>query len=160
MTNRTPPQCTQFDDSTRTRPVQHETEILHAIRLALGREPDFRLWRNETGGAVALKRSELLKLTGHLKSGQVGRAVALVAQWLRRSMVRYGLCVGSADLIGILAPTGRLVALEVKSQRGTLSREQIQFLALVRCFGGFAAAVHSVEEARAALDRARKGQVE
>lgn len=105
-----------------------ESHILADIRLSLGREPDFRVWRNETGTARHLNRH-----------------------------VRYGLCRGSSDLIGILAPTGRLIALEVKTETGRPTREQLLFLDVVRRFGGFGAIVRSVQDAHAALDRARKG---
>jgi hypothetical protein len=51
--------------------------------------------------------------------------------------------------------------LEVKRAKGgVLSARQKLFLALVRRMGGFAAAVRSVEEARAALERARRGESE
>lgn len=113
-------------------PPTAEREVQHAIRVALGREPDLTLWRNNTG---ALKDAN-------------GRAV------------RFGLAVGSSDLIGILAPAGRLVALEVKTATGRTSPEQDLFLALVRRRGGFAAVVRSADDAVAALARARTGAVE
>jgi hypothetical protein len=79
--------------------------------------------------------------------------------WSQRRAVP-GLGVGSSDLIGCLAPHGRMVALEVKTDRGRASQEQILFLELVRSMGGFACVVRSADEARAALERARAGDVE
>lgn len=115
--------------ATRRKPAPSgETDIQQAIRLALGRAPDFRLWRNSTGVAEHNGRTQ-----------------------------RFGLCRGSSDLIGILAPTGRFVALEVKTERGRTTPEQELFLALIRRMGGFAAVVRSEAEALAALDRARQG---
>jgi len=108
-----------------------EAVLQNQIRLALGREPDLALWRNETGVAVHNGRR-----------------------------VRYGLCVGSADLIGILAPAGRFFALEIKTATGRVSPDQVRFLNLVRNRGGFAAVVRSVDEARDALERARMGELE
>jgi len=108
-----------------------ETDIQTDIRLALGREPDLTLWRNNTGVAEH-----------------------------RGRRVRYGLSVGSADLIGILAPTGRLVALEVKTPTGRAATAQKMFLDLVRSRGGFAAIVRSVQDARSAIERARRGETE
>jgi hypothetical protein len=105
-----------------------ERDVQHAIRLALGRMTDVVLWRNSTGVARPNDR-----------------------------VVRYGLCVGSSDLIGILAPSGRLLALEVKTPVGRLTLEQRQFLELVRRRGGFACVVRSVDDAVAAMDRARAG---
>lgn len=109
-----------------------EKTIQNKIRLALGREPDLTLWRNNTGHASYEAEGGARK-------------------------VRYGLARGSSDLIGILAPTGRLIALEVKRPGKSATEEQLLFLALVRRRGGFAAVVHSVEEARVAVDRARRG---
>ena len=117
-----------------------ERNIQSAIREALGLEPDLVLWRNNTG----------------------------VFADGRGGMVRTGLGVGSADLVGILRGAaqmhiaarfvGRFFALEVKQARGRASEEQQRWLALVRSFGGFASVVRSVQEAKAALDRARKGE--
>lgn len=110
--------------------MQLESEIQAQIRLALGREPDLVLWRNNTGVAH-----------------EDGRRI------------RYGLTVGGADLIGIL--TGRFIALEVKRpKKGRESEEQQMFMQLVRAKGGFAAFVRSVDEARAAIQRAREGSSE
>lgn len=106
-----------------------EHAIQTAIRLELGTYPDLVLWRNHTGVTQGEERIR-----------------------------RYGLCVGSADLIGVLAPTGRLIALEVKSATGQTTPEQDLFLALVRRMGGFAAVVRSVSDAAQAIARARRGE--
>lgn len=108
-----------------------EAEILRAVRLAVGGLPDVCLWRNSVG--VATHRD--------------GRTVP------------YGICRGAADLLGVLAPSGRFVALEVKSARGRLTREQDLFLALVRHYGGFACVVRSVNDALEAIVRARTGEL-
>ena len=76
----------------------------------------------------------------------------------RGARVRYGLATGSADLIGCLA--GRFVALEVKTSTGRATPEQRLWLDLVRRHGGFAAIVRSVDDARAAIARARTGASE
>lgn len=109
-----------------------ETRLQDAIRLALGAEVDLVLWRNNCGTAE------------HWSGREVQR-------------VRYGLAPGSADLVGILA--GRFVALEIKTPTGRATAEQEQWLDLVRRMGGFACVVRSVEEARAAIGRARSGAV-
>ena len=106
-----------------------EGQIQDAIRLALTDEPGLVVWRNNTGVAEH-----------------------------RGARVRYGLAVGSADLVGCL--DGRFVALEVKTPVGRASTEQRQWLELVRRHGGFAAVVRSVEEAHAAIARARTGAKE
>jgi len=113
-----------------------ETSIQDAIRAALGTEPDVVLWRNTTG------QTQEWSATGGVRH------------------IRYGLAKGGADLVGILAPSGRWFALEVKTLTGRAADEQRKFLALVRRMGGFACVARSVEEARAALARARQGASE
>lgn len=114
--------------------AERESSIQAAIRLALGQEHDVTLFRNNCG------QGEFW-----LSSGKTQR-------------VQYGLCVGSSDLIGLLAPSGRFIALEIKSESGRETPEQKKFQAHIRAMGGFAATVRSVEEARAALERARRGE--
>jgi hypothetical protein len=109
-----------------------ESQALAEIFLELGCEPDLKLFRNNVG----------------------------LAEYPGGAKVRYGLFPGSADLIGILAPTGRIVSLEVKSPEGTLRPEQVKWARMVRLLGGFACTVRSRQEARAALDRARAGDSE
>lgn len=113
-----------------------ETILQAEIRLALGRERDLVLWRNAVGQAE--------------HTGGDGRTFHQA----------FGLSKGSADLVGILAPAGRFVALEVKTATGRVRPEQVVWLALVRSRGGFAAVVRSVDDARSALERARAGACE
>lgn len=104
------------------------TQLIADTRIALGKEPDFTLWLNA-------------KVT-----------------WTKgQPRAKPGLGRGSTDLIGILSPQGRLVALEGKTGGAVPSKEQKLFMNLVRRRGGFAAVFHTVEEARDALDRARRG---
>lgn len=107
-----------------------ESEIVRQILLELGNEPDFRIWRNNTGA--------LPDVTGRL--------------------VKYGLAPGSADLIGILAPRGRFIALEVKTERrgSEPTEEQISWGDVVSSMGGIYAVVRSAAEAREVLETARQ----
>ena len=109
-----------------------EAEILRAVRLAVGQLPGVVVWRNSVG----------------------------VATYRDGRIMPYGLAKGASDLLGILAPQGRFLALEVKSAAGRLTDEQALFLALVRRCGGFAATVRSVPDALAAIERARAGACE
>jgi hypothetical protein len=114
-----------------------EHEIQQRIRLACGRGP-VRLWRNNTGALV----------------DQQGR------------FVRFGLCKGSSDLIGLRSVVVRpemvgqriaqFVALEIKAPQGVVSPEQRAFLRLVEELGGLAAACRSVEEAEQLLGAPRQ----
>jgi hypothetical protein len=111
---------------------KREADIQQTIRLALGLEPGLVLWRNQVGVAVF--------------EGPVSRYT-----------VPYGLGgKGGSDLVGLL--NGRFIALEIKCPGGRVSAEQLGFIDCVRSNGGFAAIVHDVTEARAAIERCRAGE--
>jgi hypothetical protein len=114
-------------DRTPPRGATTEGRLLRTILEALHQEPDVLVWRNTTG------------VTEH-----DGRRVT------------YGLAFGSSDLIGLLGPHGRFVALEVKTPAGRVTAHQARFLARVRQHGGIAAVVRSVDDAWATIARARK----
>jgi len=109
-----------------------EQAIQQRIRLACSRGPT-RLFRNNTGKVI----------------GQDGR------------MVTFGLCPGSADLIGYrsITVTPEMVgqtlavfaAVEVKAERGRPTPEQTAFLEHVRAAGGLAGIARSVEDAERIL---------
>ncbi len=114
-----------------------ENEIQRNVRLALGKLPYLVLWRNNTGVATFGNNGD-------------------------RGRVRYGLCEGSSDLVGIVTMpdgNGRFIALELKREdEGSKESElQAKFLELVRKRGGFACIVRSVDEALLAVERARLG---
>ena len=108
-----------------------ESRLLSQIRATLGRREDVRLFRNNVG-------------TLRDKDGRY---------------VQYGLCAGSADLIGwVTRPVWResvqgtvavFLAIEVKSKTGRVTPEQENFLRVVREAGGIAGCVRSVDEALA-----------
>lgn len=60
--------------------------------------------------------------------------------------IRYGLAVGSSDLIGI-APDGRFLAVEVKTKQGKPTKQQILFINAVLKAGGIAGIVRSPADA-------------
>ena len=135
------------------------SDLVQEVRLALGQEPDLVLWRNSVAGVEVYDE----------KRG--------TSRWQHA-----GLPKGSADLVGILAVTRQMITqvdyqlgtfavgdmpplgvwfcLEVKANSGRPTKQQTAWLDLVRKFGGFACVVHSVTEARAALERARRGATE
>jgi hypothetical protein len=108
-----------------------ETALQNKIRLALGKHPNVRMFRNNVG----------------LFKTQDGRNV------------QTGLCVGSSDLIGFTSKTitlddvGKTVAiftaLEVKTEKGIVSPQQEKFIEMVARFGGISAVVRSVDDAMA-----------
>ena len=103
-----------------------ERDLQHAIRLRLGRERDLVLFRNQVGQTK----------TDH-------------------GYLRYGLGVGSPDLVGILAPHGRWVCLEIKTETGRVSEDQERWHKLARKFGAHVEIVRSVDDAVSAIERAR-----
>jgi len=66
-------------------------------------------------------------------------------------LVRYGLCKGSADIIGI-CPDGRFLAVEVKNSTGRATSDQVRFIEAVRSKGGRAGVARSVEDALRILE--------
>ena len=109
-----------------------EQAIQQRIRLAVSRGR-VRLWRNNTGRL----RDE------------------------RGQLVTFGLCPGSADLIGyrsmVVTPdmVGQTVAVfaavEVKAPTGRPTPEQTAFIEHIRAAGGLAGIARSVEEAEQIL---------
>lgn len=123
------------------RTTEH-TKLVDAIRLALGREPGLVLWPN------AVKHVEYFTKTGTTQH------------------MRTGLAPGSSDLVGLLEveiggrKLGRFLGLEAKTGNAVAKPHQDLWLELVRSRGGFATVVHSVDEARSAIARARTGALE
>ncbi|MCX8511186.1 MAG: VRR-NUC domain-containing protein [Chthoniobacteraceae bacterium] len=103
-----------------------EAQIQARVLLTLGRRPDVRIFRNNVG---AYKDA-----TGTLR--------------------RFGLLVGSADLIGWVVVDGRAIFLsvEIKTPIGKPSPEQETWLRNVRRMGGIAFIARSAEEAIAELE--------
>lgn len=66
---------------------------------------------------------------------------------IRGQYVHFGLCTGSSDLVGIVPPSGRFLAIEVKSPKGVATKEQLSFLRMVNESGGIGFIARSVEEA-------------
>lgn len=117
-----------------------EKSVQREIELALGAEPDLLLLRNSVGAARFVKEEDGSEF-----------------------FVPYGLGVGSPDLVGLLRLElgGVRVAiwfcLEVKPPevKGA-DPHQEKCHDIWRRFGAFIETVHSVDEARAALERARR----
>lgn len=122
-------------------PEQSESEVQSAIRLHLGQLPDVRVWRNTVGDLPAA-----------LSGG-------------RKTRVKFGLAVGSSDLLCIVAPAGRWLAIEVKEstwkpaksgKKFEQEQEQRDWIAVVEKFGGVGGFARSVDEAMELVERARK----
>jgi len=107
-----------------------EAAIQQDIRLALGQRPGIKTFRNNVG-AIKDRNNRL---------------------------VRYGLVVGSGDLIGWQSVViteamvgqrfARFLSIEVKTPIGRLSPEQSTWQAAVQKAGGIAVVARSVEDVR------------
>lgn len=100
-----------------------ESGIQKAIRKYLSLTGVGLFWRNNTGALPAIG---------------VGGG---------RFPMRFGLGVGSPDIIGILRPNGRLFGLEIKSATGKLSKEQVAWHKAANEAGAYVAVARSVEDA-------------
>jgi len=107
-----------------------ETNIQQRIRLALGTDPNVRLFRNQVG---------------QLPDPRTGRPV------------QFGLAKGSADLVGFKTITitpdmvgqqiAQFVSLEVKTPNGRLTTPQQNWLHAVKTAGAIAGVARSPEDA-------------
>ena len=100
------------------RELKSEANIQNEILIALSKAGCL-VWRQDTGA---------------YKDPKSGR------------LIRYGLCKGSSDIIGLCAD-GTFLAVEVKTATGRIRPEQETFIAAVKRAGGRAGVARSVDEA-------------
>jgi hypothetical protein len=133
-----------------TKRRNETSELTRPIEAALNRLPGVRVARNNTG----------------------------MLRDVNGTPVRYGLGIGSADIVGIvtrqlftleagpgaadavMCQVGQVFALEVKRPGQRPSSDQLRWLGQVISLGGFACVVHSIEEALDAVERCRTGEHE
>lgn len=75
----------------------------------------------------------------------------------KRRFFRFATATGISDIVGLLRPAGRFLAVEIKRPGRSLTVEQAAFLATIRDHGGVALCVHSLEELQEALRRPDMG---
>lgn len=126
-----------------------EHEIQQRILLACGSGP-VRLWRNNVGTgwagqATRVTAGNLQALAHTLRPGDV---VIRNARPLHA-----GLCIGSSDLVGYRTVDGvaQFVAIEVKSQTGRPTPQQVAFLNHIQAAGGCSGIARSVGDAESLL---------
>jgi len=129
-------QCFIYSGPTATAFVANlETNIQQRIRLALGTDPNVRLFRNQVG---------------QLPDPRTGRPV------------QFGLAKGSADLVGFKTVTitsdmvgqqiAQFVSIEVKTPNGRLTTSQQSWLDTLKTAGAIAGVARSPEDAVGLLD--------
>ena len=107
-----------------------ETKLQQEIRLALGKIPSLRLFRNQVG---------------QLPDPRTGR------------YVQFGLAKGSSDLVGFktikITPemigqeVAQFVSIEIKTERGKLTEVQQNWLQKVHDSGGIVGVARSIKDA-------------
>lgn len=114
----------------------NESALLRSLRLELGKRDDVVLWRNNVGLAWYRK--------GGGQPIRCPRCSHTIA--LNETPVRYGLCNGSSDLIGLQLGTGRFIAGEAKAEGGRFTPEQARFLTLVNKMGGIGVELRDAQD--------------
>ncbi len=136
-------------------PRKPEAAVEREVLRAVGALPRVLLLKNEVGfghpRAVRYALQEALSKFGPA-------AVATALSVLDRHTIRWGLGTGSPDLVGCV--DSRAGGLELKAPDGVVSEEQRQWHAAARRRGLFVGVVRSAEEAQAAIQRWRAGEVE
>jgi hypothetical protein len=112
--------------------LEAHNRLLNQILIALSKQGLCRVWRSETGKAIKLSGYFRAKSTGDFES-------------LDRSIFAYGL-KGSADITGILK-NGKRIEIEIKTGDASQSKEQKNFAAMIKNFGGHYFVCRSVDDA-------------
>lgn len=99
------------------------------ILVALGSRPDVRVWLIESKQAFR-------------PDGTPFRAVPL----------------GEPDIAGVIAPSGRHLAIEVKTGTGRASEAQTARLTMYRAFGAVAGVARTLDQAVRAVEAAIRGE--
>ena len=94
---------------------------------------------------------EATKLGHRLWRNNVGTAKTHDGRW-----IKFGLCVGSSDLIG-LTKDGRFLAVEVKGPKGKPTKEQTAFVEQINSMGGIGFVANSVESFKCKIANSTKG---
>ena len=129
---------------------QDERQQMEDIKLYINEQPDFVVFRNNIVEGFYAKVDP--------RTGKVGQPF----------YVKAGLGTGSPDLVGLQAMgvtyqgrwllLGRFFAPEIKVDGGEPRANQDEWAERARLYGACVPVLRSVEDAVAALDRARKGE--
>lgn len=129
--------------------------VQHAQPVRLLGTPEPREPKRRAGATPeALVLREVVKALETVQGLHIMRnSVGMVTT--QHGRLPYGLGVGSSDLVGILAPSGRWVAIEVKSEDGDLTDAQRAWLHRMRERGAIAGVARSGAEALAIIEMQR-----
>lgn len=105
--------------------------LVNQILLAIGAHPRVRVWRIEAKQART----------------PYGTPFMAVPE-------------GTPDIEGVISPSGRLLAIEVKTGRAVASEQQRRRLTMYRAFGAVAGIARSVDSVVSAVEAALRGEWE
>lgn len=119
-----------------------EKNVVQKIRLATGMYPDLTLFVNTTAYGW----------TGNVVNWDKEEGIVVLK---KAHPATFGLEVGSADLIGWRTINGiaQFCAFEVKTDTGTPSEDQLNFIKQVNAAGGLAGVVRSAKDVDALLQK-------
>lgn len=121
------------------------------------------------GKVISIKRARLKRTSAELNSllsendvqAQIIQALEMAGILCfrnntgRKGHIRFGLGVGSPDIIVILKPSGRFVGLEVKKPRKDADQNQVNWGAFCIAHGGYWGVVTSAEQAVSLINQLR-----
>lgn len=91
--------------------------------------PNIRVWRQNTGGGIGV--GTVKSAVALLRNGMVAEAIRL----LTSRPIKFGLN-GTADIMGIIGPNGRMLQVEVKVGKDQMFEDQRGIAAMVSGHGG------------------------
>ncbi len=154
--------------AVRTKPTKRELWAAHTL-WASGCEDQERLQKAVEGLGIKPPRQQAATRPRREREGGIQDAILAMLRVHPRvawavhirtgayevdgRYISYGF-KGCSDILGQLRPSGRLLALEVKTPGGKPEPHQQAFLDTVRDGGGVSGCVHSVDEAAAVLKAA------
>lgn len=128
-----------------------EMRLQRNVLLRLGSMPDVWIHPNPVGqGYVGAIRPQL-------SAALCQRCLAVATPILDRGRIRWGLGVGSPDLVGAVGPQGRFFGLELKTEDGRMRAEQDQWHAAATARGLLVGVARSEGEALGLIEEWRTG---
>lgn len=146
--------------AARKRERTTEAEVERDVLVALGRLPDVLICKNEVGTGMTGDLKHALR-AALAPFGPIAVQAALAA--CTRHHITYGLGVGSPDLVGsVRSARGHAipVGIELKAPDGVVQEHQERWHRAARLRGLHVSVVRSADEALAAVQRARAGELE
>ena len=113
-----------------------EKELQTTIFKKYGALPWLKIWRCNTGSAIGVSFIMKAKRLGYFPDNM--------------PITRYGV-IGMPDIMGIIAPAGRLVGIEVKSPTGRQTPEQKLWQKVITDLGGLYILAKHIDDITEAL---------